>query len=295
MSRPQFRITFSDRLVDIDFDIGQPELRCPNLWFENVVNAAPDYATEFNNQGLAGHELAHRYGQHCVKHKIPKDMHFFDELMRLQTEDGLFGYEFEAQEDFYQTAYNFASAVMFNPQLDHHFESRFAFERDTLKRLQVIDGPNRYNIAETCDYIAGTVDHFALDKDKWIGYLTDYKMGYVNFDDWTAAETSLQMMLYAWACFQLWPELQKVSATLWGPMWGRNNKAVATFEREDTLSKVSTWLEYQWILIDSYWADYGSKPWPAHEGDACTYCNIICPHYAATADQYPEETMKVKL
>lgn len=294
MSQQRFRITHSDRIADIDFDEGKPVLRCPYNWYESTVNEAASQENEYNSQGLAGHKLAYDYGLHCVRTRQVKDMHYFDQLLAQRTDGGLFGYEFEARDDFYQTAYNFVNAVMFKPNHEHHFESRFAFERGTYRRLKLVEGDGRYNITEPVQYIAGTVDHFSIDKVKWHGYLTDYKMGYRNIDDWKEAETNMQLMLYSWACFKLWPELQEITATLWGPMWGRNNKAVANFKREETIAKVEAWLDYQWLVLDQLWDEYGENPWPANECGACEYCSLVCPKYEATADQYPEYTEKVK-
>ena len=292
LSRPVFRITFSDRIADI-ID-GKPVLRCPWQWWQQVIENKHSQPTEFSSAGEAGHKVAELYGRHCVSSEVDKDMEYFEHLVnRLTSGADLFGLKFDSDDAWYQTVWNFAAIARFNPAHEHYFESKFAFSRENYERLQLIEGPGRYNVKQLADYAAGQVDHFAM-KNESEGTLTDYKMGYRNITDWQEAENSLQMLMYAWACFLLWPELQKVTANLWGPMWGRNNRSTAVFMRDETIAKCEAWLNWQFLFLDELWEKHG-KDWPANESDACRYCSLLCPIYLATEEQYPDITEKVKV
>lgn len=147
----------------------------------------------------------------------------------------------------------------------HLFEPRLAVDRNFEVCSPTLAG----------DRCAGSMDYFRKKGRK--GQLLDYKFGFKKFWDYDAF-SDLQLQLYAWLLFNHYEDLDEIDAELWCPRYGINNRAQATFYREQMDELVVPRVLFGFAVLDAEWEAHGNGDWTARPNwEACKWCRLKCP------------------
>lgn len=249
------------------FHLSATRLRdgCPFHYQATELFGVPEVKGPAAINGTVFHDAARMYGKHLVKTGIESSVPAYERCLGYaRRRHGVL--IADLPEAFHIATRVFKLSWKLDLNADSHaFEVRVAIGRD----FQPVDPKAR-------------VDRFGTEPDHVAEYdggekakVDEYKSGF-RYMEYDQAATDTQCRAYAGMYLLLNERCDEVVVDLFGPLYGVNNRSLASFSRS-LIPEFKDMVRDGFDRLDRYQAEFGTRAWPTKSCYGCRFCGLACP------------------